>query len=902
MKNLRRFILRLASSITGRRDERRLREEIEEHLALQTAENIRGGMSLEEARRRAILKFGAVEAIKEDYRDQRSLVFFDQLLQDVRYAFRTLRRNPAYTAIIVLVLALGIGANALIFSMLNVVVLMRFPYSDAERLVLVQTINLKGTPDPVAPATFVDWRREARSFEYLSAKVDWSGYDLTGPEGPQQLIGVPVTAGIFEVLGVRPQLGRTFGPTDDQPQSERVAILSDRLWTSRYKRDSGIIGRTIILNAVSYTVIGVMPPSFYLNRDVTIPANVDQLWVPYASRSGMSVDMSRRDMSNLRVWGKLKPSVTLEQAQAEMNVINARLQQAYPETNAGRGVAVSPLSEFRADRVTRSRDVLMLLMGAVSFVLLIACANVANLQLARVAAQQRDLAIRTALGASRFRIVQQLMTEMLLLALLGGAASLLVAWWAQHLLMTFLPQNLPVPRLDQLTIDRPVVVFALGAAILSGIVAGLVPAAQLSSSDRTGGTNDVLKAAGRGQAGGRRDRRLRNILVISEVGVAVILLVGAGLLIKSLLLLQQTEPGFDPTNVLTVRIPAPDQPPNFTPEQEKQRGVVVTAMLQRIQLLPRVESAAMVNGLPTAGVIYPDAIILEQDPAVKATAIGRVVSSDYFRVMRIPLKAGRFLSPSDTESSPRMVVIDETLAARYFSSTNPIGQRLRWQGQEKSTPFATIVGVVGAVRDTSIRDELSPEIYESYLQVNSHPVDSMQTTLVIRGPQATALATSVQSEIAAISPNQPIPQIQSMEQVLRSSLEAERFNARLLTALAALALILAAAGIYGVISYSVARRAHEIGVRMALGARGWQVLRLVLLEGLHIALVGVVAGAVGAVFLTRLLASFLHDVSPSDPLTFVTVALLLIGVALVACYVPARRAIRVDPLVALRYE
>jgi putative ABC transport system permease protein len=817
-------------------------------------------------------------------------------LQDLRYAVRTLRRNPAFTAIVVVVLALGIGANALIFSVINVVLLMRFPYNDAERLVLVQTINLKGAPGGVAPANFIDWQREARSFEYLSAKIDWSGYDLTGLEGPQQVVGVPVTAGIFEVLGVPPQLGRTFRPADDRPESERVAIVSDRLWTTRYKRDTGIVGRTVMLNATPYTVIGVMPPGFYLNREVTIPANVDQLWVPLASQFGAEA-LRRRDTTNYRVWGRLKTGVTIEQAQAEMNVISARLQREYPDTNAGRAVAISPLSEFRADRVQRSGDVLMLLMGAVSFVLLIACANVANLQLARAAAQQRDLAIRIALGASRLRIVRQLMTEVLLLALAGGAASLLVAWWAQQLLMRFLPENLPVPRLDRLTIDVPVVLFALGAAVISGVVAGLVPAVQLSSRERTGRTNDVLKSAGRGLTGDVRGRRLRNMLVISEVALAVILLVGAGLLIKSVLLLLRTEPGFDPTNVLTVRIPSPDRPPDFTPEQGNQRARAIAAMLERIQELPGVESAAMVDGLPTSGVIYPSGIILERDPSTKATAIARVVSPDYFRVMRIPLKAGRFLSPSDTDRHPRVVLIDETLAARYFPNTDPIGQRLRWQGLDVGNSFATIVGVVGAVRDTSIRDELSPEFYASCLQVGSY---SLQSTLVIRGPQAAALATPVRSEIAAVNPNQPIPQIQLMEHVLQSSVAAERFNARLLTGLAALALILAAAGIYGVISYSVAHRAHEIGVRMALGAGRRQVLRLVLQQGLNIALVGVAAGTIGAVFLTRLLAGLLHDVSPTDPLTFTSVALLLVGVALAACYVPARRAVRLDPVTTLR--
>jgi len=826
------------------------------------------------------------------------LAGLDDLGRDARHAARTLRRNPLFTAVVLVTLALGIGANTLIFSLINVVLLERFPYPDAGRLVLVQTINAKGTPGGVAPANFLDWRRDARSFEYLSAKIDWSGYDLTGPEGPQQVIGVPVTAGIFEVLGVRPELGRTFEPRDDGPESERVAILSDRLWTSRYRADAGIVGRTILLNAVSYTVIGVMPPGFYLNRDVTTPANVDQLWVPYASRFGIE-GLSRRNTSNYRVWGKLKPGVTLEQAQAEMNVINARLQQAYPATNAGRGVSVSPLSEFRADRVRRSGNVLLLLMGAVSFVLLIACANVAHMQLARAASQQRELAIRTALGASRLRIVRQLMSEMLLLALLGGAGSVLVVWWGQQILTTLLPENLALPRLDRLTIDMPVILFTLGAAIVSGAAAGIAPALRLSSRKRAEGMNEVLKTAGGGLTDDVRSRQLRNVLVISEVGLAVVLLVGAGLVIRSLLLLQQTELGFDPANVLTVRTPAPDRPPNFTAEDGRRRDLVVTTVLQRIQALPGVHAAAMVNGLPTAGVIYPAEVIFEQNPSAKATAIGRVISPDYFLVMRIPLKAGRFLSAGDTATMPRVVVIDDTFATRYFRNADPIGRRIRWQGPEEGNPFATIVGVVGAVRDRSIGDELSPEVYASYLQVGS---DSIQTTLVVRGEQAAALATPVRNQIAAVNPDQPVPQIQLMKEVVDGSVAAERFNVRLLTALAALALILAAGGIYGVVSGSVARRAREIGIRMALGAGHWQVLSLVLRQGVVLTLAGVVAGSVGATFLTRLLVGYLHDVSPTDPVTFAIVTTLLVGVALVACYVPALRAVRVDPVTTLRQE
>jgi putative ABC transport system permease protein len=431
-------------------------------------------------------------------------------------------------------------------------------------------------------------------------------------------------------------------------------------------------------------------------------------------------------------------------------------------------------------------------------------------------------------------------------------------------------------------------------------VAGLIPAVQLSSGQGTSGANNVLKAVGRGVTGDARGRRVRNMLAISEVGLAVILLVGAGLLIRSLLRLEQTEPGFDPTNVLTVRIPAPDRPPNFTAEQGQQRVRLIAAILERAQALPGVESAAMVNGLPTAGVIYPSGIILEQDPSMKASAIGRVVSPDYFRVMRIPLKTGRVWNATDTDSSPYVIVVDETFAARYFPNADPIGKRVRWQGpQTTSNAFGTIIGVVGAVRDTGIRDELSPEIYASYLQVDSY---SIQTTLVIRGPRAAAFATPMRTEIGSLNPNQPIPQIQLMEQVLQSSVAAERFNTRLLTGLAVLAVLLAAAGIYGVLAYSVAQRTREIGIRLALGADRWQVLRLVLRQGLLISLVGVIAGASGALFLTRLLASFLHQVSPTDPLTFMTVALLLVVVALVACYVPARRAVRVDPVKTLRQE
>jgi putative ABC transport system permease protein len=808
-----------------------------------------------------------------------------------------LRRNPAYATIVVLVLALGIGVNTLIFGMIDVVLLWRFPYHDARRLVLIQTIDLKGQPGGVSPADFLDWRRQARSFEYLSAKIDWSGYDLTGPEGPQQVIGVPVTAGIFEVLGVRPQLGRTFGARDDQSASDRVAVLSDRLWTTRYKRDRAIVGRAITVNGLSYTVIGVMPPDFCLNREVAIPEDVDQIWVPLASQFGVE-GLSRRDTSNYRVWGRLKPGVTLEQARAEMNVINARLQQEYPAT-AGRGVAVSPLSEFRADRLKRSGNVLMLLMGAVGFVLLIACANVANVQLARASANRRDLAIQMALGASRQRIVRQLMTEVLLLAVLAGLASLLVAWWGQQILITSLPENLALPRLDRLTIDVPVMLFTFGVAILTGIVAGIVPALQLSSREGVGGANDVLKAAGRGLTGDVRSRRLRRLLVISEVGLAVILLVGAGLLIRSLLRLQQTTLGFDPAKVLTVHVPAPDRPPNFTADDEKRRDLFVTTVLQRCQALPGVQAAAIVNGLPMGGVVYPNGMILEQDRSLKASALGRVVSPDYFLVMRIPLKAGRFLSMSDIETTPRVVVIDETLAARYFPNTSPLGKRLRWRGPENSNPFATIVGVVGAVHDTSIGDELAPEVYASYLQVGS---SSIQTTLLLRGERAASLATAARNEIYAVNPNQPLPQILPLEQVIYESIAGERFNARLLTALAGLALLLAALGIYGVVSYSVAYRKREIGVRMALGAQRGQVLRLLLWQELSIVLTGVILGASGAMFLTRLLTSFLHDVSPTDPLTFAAVSMLLLAVAFLACYVPARRAIRIDPVKALRQE
>ena len=878
-----------------------LNEEIDAHLQYEIEDKLAAGMNPQTAREAARRGFGNATAIRERAWETWSFERFETLLSDLRYAGRTLAKSPSYTLVAILSLALGIGANTTVFSIMNSVLLMRFPYRNADRLVVIENTDAAGRPGGVAPANFRDWQRQTRSFEQIAAKVDWTAYNLTGPEGAEQVTGAPISAGMFEALGLQPELGRTFVPEDDRPEAEPTVILSDQVWTRRYIRNLNILGRRILVSGVSRTVVGVMPAGVYLNRDEnTASGRVDEMWVPLRSQLTTEV-MNWRDSSNLRVFALLKPGVSRDQAAAEMQLIHANLQKSYPKENAKIGVLVRPLSEFRADRIQTPRQITMILFAAVGLVLLIACANVASLQLVRAAVRRREIAIRVTLGAGRFRILRQLLTESLLLGLAGGGLGLGIAVWSMRLIKALVPDNVPLPRLDKLTVDHRVLTYTILISSLTGILTGVIPAMWGAAGDTSDGLNSALRASGRSVASDRRSGRLRRYLVGSQVAVALVLLLGAGLLIRSFLAIRATDPGFQPDHILTIHMPAPDVSSAVLASKEyrARRDRFMTAVLSDVGRLPGVVSVGMANGLPTSGELYQGSFQIEGVPS-PGRAISRVVSADYFRTMGIPLRAGSVFGQADTETAPLVAVIDAELAERYFRNENPLGRRIRWQSSADSTPLATIVGVVAKVRDDDLGANPQPEIYFPYLQTGS---TSLRTTLVIRAAgEAAGLAAAVRKAVHDLDPDQPIASVRTMQKVLDRSMAPERFNATLLSSFAVIALLLAAAGIYGVVSYSVTQRTHEIGVRMALGATAGRVLRAVLRKELAAVMGGFLIGGVCALSVERVLGSMLHGVSPADPVTIASVGFVLIVVVLLASCVPARRAMKVDPMLALRHE
>jgi len=818
------------------------------------------------------------------------------LWQDLRYGVRMLIKHPGFTLIAVLTLALGVGANTVIFSVVNAVVFLRLPFSEADSLVLVGETDARGRPGGVAPANFLDWRAQSRAFEQVAAKLDWSGYDLTGGADPEQVIGVPVSADIFPLLKVQPALGRVFLPAEDRPGEPPVVVLSHRLWQRRFNGDPKAVGATLALNGKPHTIIGVMPAGFYLNRDTVSVAETDQLWAPLAQELG-ATGMAWRDTRNLRVWARLRDGVSLAQAQAEMEIIQRQHQQTYPSDEGARGVKVLLLSEWRAEKVRRTYGLLSILLGAVGFVLLIACANVANLQLARAATRAREVAIRLALGAGRMRLFRQLLTESLLLAALGAAVGLLLARWCVLVLPALLPDNLSIPRLDQVVIDRRVFAFTLLLTLLSSVLCGLAPALQAGKTN----LQEALQASARSATAGWRGHRLRGFLVSAEVALALMLLIGAGLLLRSFVQLLKVEPGFDPSQVLTLKIPAPDRPADPNPADVRRRELFVRESLARLPALPGVRSAGLADRLPLSGSPYLHRFTIAGNAAsAPLRATTHVVSAGYFRVLSIPLKRGRLFDQRDGREAPAVAVINETMARRYWPDAGPLGQQIKQEGPDSNQLWSTIIGVVGDVKESHLSLETAPEVYWSHLQLGA---ESMGTTLVLRTEAAPrSVIPMVRRAIAKLDQKQPVAQVLTMEEVISNSVSPQRFNLVLLGALAAIALFLAAAGIYGVMTYSVSQRTHEIGIRMALGAQTRDVLKLVIWQGMTLALVGVSIGLAASFALTRVMKSLLFGLSATDPLTFSVIALLLICVALLACFVPARRATKVNPLAALRAE
>ena len=805
----------------------------------------------------------------------------ETLWHDLRYGFRMLLKKPGFTIIAVATLALGIGASTAIFSVVNGVLLRPLPYKDAERIVTVWQRNAsRGTErDGVSPPNFLDYKERNQVFEVMAALRPY-GLDYTGEGEPETFQSWLVTEGFFQILGVGALHGRTFLPEEYQPGREGVVVMSHGLWQRRFGSDPGIVGKQLVLDGKPSTVVGILPPEFHFTdkREMIAPAIFSES------------EKRRRAATYLNVIARLKPGVTLGHAGAEMNNIATQLAQEYSQTNREVGVTLVPLPEQMLGHV---RPALRVLFGAVSFVLLIACANVANLLFVRGAQRGREFAIRAALGAARMRLVWQLLTENIILALLGGAGGLLLAHWGIKLILALSPGNLP--RVDQVRLDGVVLAFTLGVSLLTALIFGLVPLLHFSKPN----LNESLKEGGRSATAGYARHRLRNLLVVGEIALALVLLIGAGLLMRSFVRLLQVDPGFRADNVIALQAHVQDLYP--TPPQQV---AYFEQVLERLAALPGVKAAGAASAAPFVGegsIEIDGAFTIEGQPAPapgqEPTAYQTVVTADYFGALGIPLLRGRLFNRVDGQQGAPVILINETMARRYWLDDEPVGKRiaLRWANQ----PFKPeIVGVVGDVRHDGLDSTPRPEVF---LHLPQAPFGSM-TFIVRTDGDALTMLPAVKREIWAVNSNQPFYSVRTVEQLVSESLGERRFSVVLLGLFATAALALAGIGIYGLISFSTVQRTYEIGVRMALGAQSRAILKMILSEGLLLALLGVGVGLAGAFVLTRFLSSMLFGVTTTDPVTFASISALLILIALLSSYLPARRAARVDPMMALRHE
>jgi putative ABC transport system permease protein len=791
------------------------------------------------------------------------------LLRDVRYGLRILWKNPGFTVISVLTLALGIGANTAIFSVVNALLLQPLPVKQADRLMTVWDTQPGDLRAPASYPEYLDWKERIKTFQELGTFFD-TAPSLTGQGEPEQLQAVRVSSGLFPLLGLVPSKGRNFTSEEEKPGAERVAMISEALWKRRFGQRPAVLGTKIVLGGEPHTVVGILPSLHSLGErpDVAVPLRLDTERAP-------------RGLHFLRVVGRLRPGTDLSQARAELE---SAARQMATDGLSRHGIEIVPLQE---SMVGETRPALLVLLGAVGFVLLIACANATNLLLARAASRRKEIAIRLAVGASRIRLVRQLLTETLILSVLGGGLGLLVAWWGVDLLVSAGPQ---LPRLEEIRIDGFVLAFTAGISLLTGILFGLAPALQSSSTE----FQESLKEGGRQSGGGSARLRLRNLLVVSEVALSLVLLIGAGLLIRSFERVLGDKRGFDASRVLAVDLflsPAYWEPPK--------QIAFFSELLSRVESLPGVEAVGVVSHLPLGGNNTNSGMKIEgrtwpEDETPLAD--DRLVSPGYFRALRIPILKGRAFTEQDREGSPRVAIINESLARRFFPNEDPIGKRIdmNW----KSSGWQEIVGVVSDVKHDGLDLPSLPAIYVPFLQAS----DSGMTLVVRSAGDPLGLVQAVRDEVRQVDRNQPLARVRTMEDVIAESVAPRRFSMSLLSGFAMLALFLAAIGIYGVIAYSVTQRTHEIGIRMALGAGHGDVLRLVVGQGLKPVGMGVALGLIAAWPLTRLLSGLLFQVSATDPWTFAGIPLLLAGVALCACYLPARRAARVDPLTALRFE
>jgi predicted permease len=861
--------------------------EMRSHIKMQTQENIEARMNAEEARYAALRQFGWVESVKETCRDQRGVSWFENLGQDVRYGARMLRKNPGFTPVAVLTLALGIGANTAIFSIIYGVLFRPLPYRNPDQLVTVCESNLKrGIPQVVvAPGNLRDWREQNSSFVELGGQI-YTSLTLTGLEKPEHLHAAWTTPNYFSVFGVPPLLGRTFVASDDPP-GHRVVVLSYGLWRRSFGADHNVIGRSITLSGLPYTVVGVMPREFKVYQPAAVfglpTGNVQpQLWAPYPG------SMSERAAKCFLAFARLRPDITAAQAQSELNAIAERAKQEFASLK-DMGATVRPLNE---QIVAGSRPALRLLLGAVSFVLLIACANVANLLLARSTVRSREFAIRSALGAGRGRLLCQLLIESAILAVLAGGLGVLLAYGGLASLAVLQPANLP--RLDEVRLDGLVLTFTMLVSLLTGVLFGLAPALHASKPD----LNAALKDNG-GRDGGRNRQQARNVLVVAEVALAIILLTGAGLMIISFARLSRVDPGFRPEQL--VAFDASPAGPAYA-EDAKRRNLV-KQLRDQLQAQPGVKSAATVYGLPFGTMLNSlVGVILENGPAPNDAresirAGWRVVSPNYFETIGASLIAGRTFSEElDEVKGVPVMIINETFQRKFFPNDNPLGKRIK--PITVSTNWHEIVGIVKDVKMTGLDALAVPEIYQS----DSQQAPWMFSLVVRSSVPVRQVEKMARAEAAALDKDLPLFNVRTMEHAIGTSVAPQRFTMMLIGLFAALALVLTAVGIYGLVSYTVTQQTRAIGIRMALGAQRSDVLGLVIRQGVKLTLIGAALGMLGTLGLTRWLTALLYEIKPTNPLTLLAPPLLLIGVALLACWAPARRASKIHPMEALRFE
>jgi predicted permease len=877
--------------------EMEMNEELRFHLERQIDRNLAAGMTPEEARRQALLRFGGIEGVKEECREERRGMWLETIWGDVRFGARLLAKSPGFTLVAVLTLALGIGASTAVFSLVNAILLKPLSYPNPDRIVMVWDVppagkNFGGYQDlPWGRVCFLLFVEEARTFQALGAfKSD--SFNFTGSGDPARLDGIRASAGFFPALGVSPVLGRTFTEEEDQPGHEHEVILSYGLWRDRFGADPGILSRVLELNGEAYAVIGVMPSGFVFPRSEEMPADLNfpskaQLWVPLALNRGPLIPA---EPSELAVIGRLKPDIPIGQSRAEMDLLGKRLEAQYPQAKGWFRSRLVPLGRQVGGN---TRQPLLLLLAAVGVVLLIACANTASLLLARSLRRRREFALRAALGAGRRRIIRQLMTESLLLASAGGMAGLLLALAGVWFVKSFGPIDLP--RLREVGLDLSVLTFALGTTIVSGVLFGVAPALGANRQDFAG----TLKIGGQRLSEGTESAKLGRVLLVAEVALALILVVTAGLLTRTFFRLLQTDPGFRASQVLTFEL---SLPASKYPDQAR-IVAIYQQILEHLRSLPGVQSAGIVETVPLGGATEVTAIRIPGRPSVDSKDAPAtnytMISPGYFLTLRTPILRGRDFQESDTADSVPVAIISASMAREFWPGEDPLGKQVG--PRSLRYPAAKIVGIAADVKHLSLGEKPVPEMYVPYTQKVWPSLLTMD--VILRSTlDPTSLTAMAREAVHSSDPDLPLAKMATLSRLLDDSMTQPRFTMLLLSSFGGIALLLASIGMYGVIAYSVSQRTHEIGIRMALGAQRGSVFRTILGQGARLAGLGILIGFFAALGVTRFMAGFLYGVQPSDGATFAGASLLLLGVAVLACYLPARRAMHVDPMVALRYE